>query len=109
MTWPTWLIIQALPSAARRDYARLTVESVVFYPRELVATDGPQFDQLSAKLQANELPWSDRLDANHWRIHRVVELDDDYVSLKFPIGEYAAKISQLRKRAEEAWEGERAG
>ena len=32
VTWPTWLIIQALPSAARRDYARLTVESVVFYP-----------------------------------------------------------------------------
>jgi hypothetical protein len=42
VAWPTWLMIQVLPPAARAEYERLRVESVVFYPRHLIANSGQE-------------------------------------------------------------------
>jgi hypothetical protein len=92
-------MVQALPEPVRREYEALAADSLVFYPRQLVAADGPGYDRLVEALRRDELPWATELDLAGLRMQEVERIDDDYVSLRFPVGRYAAKLQKLRARA----------
>jgi hypothetical protein len=99
VTLSTWLMIQALPKPARECYERLNIDSIVFYPRRLVAASGPAYDELVASMRSDRLPWTAKLDLDGLRIHEVIEIDESYVSLRFPIGDYARKFGSFRQEA----------
>lgn len=99
VTRATWLMIQMLPPALRRDYEQLTAESIVLYPRKLVAPDGPSFDRLVETHRATSLPWEGRLDLRSLTENVVEHFGAEYVSLKFPIGRYARQIGEFRREA----------
>jgi hypothetical protein len=101
VTWATWLMIQALPRAAHREFERLGVDSIVFYPRRFVADNGPDFDRLREELRGHELSWEGILDTDEWAIREKLKIDQDFVSLRFPIGDCAKKIGELRRAAQE--------
>src|SRR4051794_2744810 len=58
VAWPTWLMIQALPEAWRKEYEGLEVDSVVFYPAKLVANSAAEFDALVEKYGRDGTPWT---------------------------------------------------
>ena len=93
-------MIQALPIAPRREYSRLLVDSLIFYPNEFIAADGQHFDRLLAELERDDLSWGSSLDLRHWLIRETIKIDEDYVTLKFPLGEYAKRLVELRKDAQ---------
>ena len=99
VTHATWLMIRALPEAVRRDYERLRVDSLVLYPSVLAAADGPAYDHLVERHRAAGLPWEAELDLEAFRQRVVEHLDDDFVALRFPIGEYARKVGEFRRAA----------
>ena len=99
VTEATWQVIQALPERMRLEYESLTADSIVFYPRTLIAEDGKQFDRLVSQLQGGDLPWHSRLDFDQLSLTEISKIDHEYVSLRFGIGEYATRIGQLRKEA----------
>ena len=93
-------MIRALPASLRTAYEELTADSIVFYPNKMIASDGASFDQLVARYATEALPWSADLDLEAMEESVVLQLDADYVSLAFPLGDYARKIGQLRKEAQ---------
>ena len=96
----TWSVIQAMPDTAKEQYESLIVDSMVFYPASLVAQDGRAFDELVRQHQGNDLPWQAEIDLERYAIQTVEDIDDRYVSLAFPIGEYAERIGELRRQAQ---------
>lgn len=102
VTRQTWLMIQALPSAARERYERLEADSVVFHPAKLVAGDGVEFDELAEKYRHEGLPWDQTLDLDAMELVTRERIDAEYVSLRFPIGEHARRIGEFRRQAREA-------
>jgi hypothetical protein len=107
-TAATWALIQALPAGAREEYEALTADSVIFYPRKLAAADGPEFDELIEAYRHSGLPWQTTLDLVGMQLVQVETIDADYVTLKYPISEYAALIGKYRKEAQKA-EGKGSG
>ncbi len=101
VTWPTWLMIQALPPAARREYEALNVDSVVMYPAQFVADDGIAFDDLLQRLRQDHLPWESLLDLPGCKIRHVETLDEEYGCLRFPAHEYATTMARLRQEAQQ--------
>ena len=97
VTQETWLMIQALPEAVRQQYEALTADSIIFYPSKLVARDGLHYDALLKEYANEELPWEATLDLKDMELVQREKIDDDYVSLQYPIGEYARKIGAFRK------------
>lgn len=108
VAWPTWLMIQALPPEVRRQYEELEVETLLLYPRDMVADSGPAYDALVKKFHRLNVPWEESLDLAGFQ--QVVRrfLDQDYVSLRFDIGRLARQISQCRKRAKQEF-GDKSG
>jgi hypothetical protein len=102
VTDATWLVISALPEALGEQYAGLTAESIVFYPRELTAQDGPSFDRLVARHRAEGLPWEAVLEMDELRQRIVERFDADHVALKFPIRDLARRVGELRREARTA-------
>jgi len=101
ITRATWLMIQALPGASRREYENLRVDAMVFYHRELVASSGPDYDAKVTERWSDELPWESRLDDEPLQLIHREPLDQDYVSLRFPIAEYARRIGEMRAKAKD--------
>jgi len=99
VTDATWTMIRALPDAVRPDYERLRVDSLVFYPSILAAADGPAYDRLVERHRADGLPWEAELDLEAFQRRIVEHLDDDFVTHRFPIGEYARRVGDLRRQA----------
>jgi hypothetical protein len=56
VAWPTLLMIQAMPAAVRQEYENLEVETILFYPAQLVADDGPAYDALVDRLASDQVP-----------------------------------------------------
>jgi hypothetical protein len=108
VTYATWLMIQAMPPALRRDYENLTAESIVLYPRQLVARDGHEHDELVARHAGAGLPWQTSIDLEGMRMVRTDVIDDAYVTLNYPIGQYADKIGEFRRQARQT-EGKGSG
>jgi len=100
ITADTWLAIQLLPADAQRDYMNLRVETIVFYPRALVADDAKSFDALHAEVFNDGLPWTAVPDLKHLRILQCDRLDQDYVSYRFPMSELTSQLLALRKKAQ---------
>jgi hypothetical protein len=101
VTRATWLMIQALPAKLKQEYEALAADSMVFYPRKLVADSGPAYDKLVEQLREDKLPWEAELDLEATQ-ERVIEyLDADYASLRFRAGEYARRIGEFRRQAQE--------
>ena len=102
LTWATWQLIQALPAAARREYERLNVDSLIMYPRQFVADDGPALDKLRQQLRQADLPWQSVLSLPENKLRHVEQLDEEFVSLRFPIHKYSEALAQLRRNAQKA-------
>jgi hypothetical protein len=96
VTHATWQMIRALPPGLRADYERLSAESLVFYPRKLVADDAAGFDRLVAGLGLEPLPWEASLDLDGLEKTSVEPLDADYASLRFAIGDLARPMAERR-------------
>jgi hypothetical protein len=99
VTVATWAVIQALPTAARRDYESLQVETVILYPSQFVASTSDEFDELYDAFQNDRLPWTAQLDFEGRRLVETIVLDHEYVALRFPIAEYARRIEAFRREA----------
>jgi hypothetical protein len=101
VAWPTWLMIQAMPPALRKNYEDLEVETILFYPKKMVAETGPEFDALIAKFHQDQTSWNASIDMVRLQQIIVKKLDADHVALRFDLGELARKISDFRKRAKQ--------
>jgi len=101
VTWATWLMIQTLPPAARRQYEGLRAETVVFYPRKLAAGSGAEFDALVKKYRrgGHAVDWRQELDLDGMTLTTVEDVDEKYVSLRYPVGELADRLVELREGA----------
>jgi hypothetical protein len=99
VAWATWLMIQALPPDWRREYENLEVDSILFYPRQLVAHDGPDYDRLVAEVERPGTDWASILDLENLQQTTIENFGADHVSLRFPIGELAQKIQAFRDDA----------
>jgi hypothetical protein len=99
VTWATWAMIQALPEEARAGYENLTAESVVLYPRELVADTPEQYEQLVRRLQRDDLPWESMLDLSQGEIVTRERLTERHVALRHRIGEDVRRFIALREAA----------
>jgi hypothetical protein len=108
VTYATWLMIQGMPPALRCDCENLAAESIVLYPRKLVARDGIEYDELVARCAGAELPWQASIDLERMRLVCTDVIDDSYVALKYPIGQYAGKIGEFRRQAQQT-EGKGSG
>jgi hypothetical protein len=96
----TWLMIQALPERWRREYEGLEVDSVLFYPRVLVADDGPGYDALVRQRRHDGTPWTASIDME--KLTHTIEwrLGPEHVALKFRIGDVLARpLHRLRQEA----------
>ena len=103
VTWATWTMIQTLPESARLDYENLVVESIVMYPKNMIADNGPHYDRLVAEVQADGVSWRQDFDIEARKIVQTEELDHEYVSLRFPVSQVANRIGELRKQAKEEY------
>jgi hypothetical protein len=101
VTLATWRMIQALPRPLRREYEALNADSIVFYPREMVAASGAEFDDLRTRDRQEGLPWQAELDLTAMQHHVIEYLDADYVSLAFPIGRHARRVGRLRREEQQ--------
>ena len=100
VTHATWLIIRALPEDIGREYERLRVDSLVFYPAALAAADGQAYDRLVQRLGDSDLPWAAELDLEGLMVRVEEHLDADFVSYRFPIRAFAGPIGDFRRRAQ---------
>ena len=101
VTDATWLMIQALPQPLRRQYEQLRVDSIVVYPRKLVAANGLEYDEFVSRYGDQAIPWSSVLEMDQLRLTTRETIDGEYVSLRFPIGEFAARIGDFRRQAQQ--------
>jgi hypothetical protein len=99
VTPDTWLMIGAMPPALRADYEGLDAESLVFYPRELAARDGADYDRLIDEIGQEPLPWEASLDLAGLKRTVVEPIDADYVSLRFPVQDIARSMAGRRREA----------
>jgi hypothetical protein len=101
VTAATMAMVQALPAPLRQEYEALAAESIIFYPRKLAASTGQEFDALAEKYKGQGLPWESTIDLLGMELVHRVRIDADYVSLTYPIGDYAARVGELRRQAQE--------
>jgi hypothetical protein len=99
VAWSTWAIIQALPMHLRAEYEQLQVDSIVFYPRELVGHTPIEFDQLRTYLRSDATPWASTLDLARRQIITADRLDADYVSVAYDVGRLSEQIQSFRRAA----------
>jgi hypothetical protein len=102
VTWATWAMIQALPDEVRAAYEGLTAETIVLYPRQLVADTAKEYEQLVQRLRRDELPWESLLDLDAREIVTRERLDESHVALRHRIGEDVQRFTALREAAKAA-------
>lgn len=100
IAYSTWLMIQALPEAARIEYENLRVESMLLYPRSLIAETGQDFDRLMDQHHKGDVPWTAQLDLTEGVIHSKEEITNEHVSLRFDLGQIAEQIRGFRQNAQ---------
>ena len=49
----------------------------------------------------DDVPWASELDLERLELRIVDKIDDDYVSLRFPLGKFAQRLAELRARAKQ--------
>ena len=101
VTQATWSVIQALPEPLRSEYHALTAETIILYPRILVATTAAEYDQLAGRFQHENLGFDSHMDFGGLRKIDVTRLDDAYVALRFPIKDLARRFVDLRQDAKD--------
>jgi hypothetical protein len=101
VTYATWLMIQALPRAARQQYEHLRAETVVFYPKKLAASDGTEYDALVEKYRRGDhaVDWRQELDLDDMTRTTTEDIDDKYVSLRYTVGKLTSQLVDLREKA----------
>lgn len=101
VTQATWEVIQVLPEVMRRQYEALRVDSLVFYPTRLIANDGPGYDRLCEQVRVAGAGWRQTLDLDCLRLVTADQIGEEFVSLRFPLHEYARRFGELRSEARE--------
>jgi hypothetical protein len=100
ITAATWAIIQTLPEEVRQEYESLRVESVVFYPRNLIADSVEEFEQLCQKFRTeNIVAWRQALNFSKSKLETVEDIDDSFVSIRFPMHELMSHMISIRQEA----------
>lgn len=99
ITSATWAVIESLPEPMRSEYESLTAETIVLYPRRLIATTAGEYDELVDRLHRGDLGWYSEVDFDRLRKVDVIQLDDAYIALRFPIQDYARRFAELRQEA----------
>ena len=102
VTADLWGLIQAMPEAVRLDYEALDAESLVFYPRALIATDGGHYDRLCQELGSTLVPWRSSIDFARKRKTTDEDWSAANVSLSFALGSFTEQIGEFRRQAREA-------
>jgi hypothetical protein len=95
----SWLMIRALPSAWRREYESLEVDSILFYPAQMVANDGPAFDALFQQHSHDGTPWQATIDMENLRQLIEERIDESHVALRFQLGALARTFQAAREKA----------
>ncbi len=101
VTLATWEVIRVLPEALRRQYEALRVDSLIFYPTRLIANDGPAYDRLCEQVKVGGAGWRQTLDLDRLQFVTADQIGEEYVSLRFPLHEYARRFGELRREARE--------
>ena len=91
-----------MPDSLRHDYEALDAESAVFYPSELIATDGPGYDRLVREVGATRSGWETRLESANRRLATLEKLSAEYVTLAVPLQDVSRRIALFRKEALDA-------
>ena len=100
VTSDTALAIGLLPASAQAEYFGLRVESILCYPRKLVASTASEYDELVCRLHNPDLPWRSLLELDHLQITTTEHLDQEYATLRFPLGDLAGRLQDLRREAQ---------
>src|SRR5262249_58480744 len=82
-------------------YENLTADTIILYPRRLIARDGAAFDELVECHRNGNLPWEAKLDLQTLELVQREKIDAEFVTLRFPLGEYARTIGRFREAAQE--------
>lgn len=106
VSWATWLVIQALPSPLREEYENLTVDSVLYYPRRLVADTVQEFDQLITQYQSTEVNWVETMDHESNEKTRKEKPTEDNVALRVPLSPLVNRLLELREEARKKPDGD---
>jgi hypothetical protein len=101
VTIHTWNSLKLLPAHARKQYEQLRVDAIVFFPRKLIAQDAAGYRKLYKQYHSKELPWGQALDLKKMELRERRYLDHDYVSLRYPAGQFARQMAEHRKRAQQ--------
>ena len=99
VTSAVWQLIGAMPKKLRNEYESLNAESVIVYPSKLVAADGEQYDRMVAKFEGADLSWAQELEINRMRVVTTETIDESYVALRLPLGQYTRTLGELRREA----------
>lgn len=99
VTWATWLMIQALPKKMREEYERLEVDTLVWYPKRLVADSGEEYDRLYQQFATKETHWLEIYDMEELVLRIEERVTSDDVCFRYPLDELARKLMDLRKQA----------
>lgn len=99
VTWATWLMIQALPKKLREEYERLEVDTLVWYPKRLVADSGEEYDRLYQQFATKETHWQEIYDMEELVLRIEERVTSDDVCFRFPLDELARQLMDLRKQA----------
>lgn len=99
VTRATWEVIRVLPEPVRRRYEALRVDSLIFYPARLVAADGLAYDRLCEEVRVAGAGWRQAFDVDQLRLVTAEEIGEEFVSLRFPLNEYARRFGELRREA----------
>jgi hypothetical protein len=103
VAWATLLVIQALPPGWREEYENLEVDSILFYPKKMVADSGPGFDALVEEHRHFNTPWQASI--NMEALVQVIKkpIDDDYVAFRFDLGELVKVMLEKRREAKDRY------
>jgi hypothetical protein len=102
VTAATWRAIRMLPPTARRQYERLSVETLMLYPRVLVAENVDEYRELVRRHAGAAVPWEQVLDLGRLELTERRRLDAEFVSLRLPLGELAGRMAEGRAAARAA-------
>lgn len=101
VAYATWLMIQAMPEAARKEYENLEVDTVIFYHKELVADDGPSYDALVDRYKTDAPLWATTLDFGKLEMTTKERPGEEHVALRIPIGDLVGQFMAHRESAKQ--------
>jgi hypothetical protein len=99
VTAATWQAIEMLPKALRSEYEKLTVDTMMLYPRKMIAATADEYADLASRYASGEVPWDQVLDLERDLVTETRSIGAEFVSYRYPIKELMEKLAELRQEA----------